>query len=156
LALLELAFALIYCQKIQDAKEREFKESPPATPTLPVVIENGTPPNQLSAVTLEMMDIKNKNNILHLPEKYRRHSYNFPKLGHNGVDTEVEKTPSRKTSHSKSTAHLIKTILTQIYGEVDWRKSPQVRNKIDYVARIIFPTSFAVFVFFYFFILHYR
>lgn len=51
---------------------------------------------------------------------------------------------------SRSSSHLIKLLLTRVYGQVDWRKAPRERNKIDYVARILFPALFAIFVIIYF------
>lgn len=51
---------------------------------------------------------------------------------------------------SRSSSHLIKLLLTRVYGHVDWRKAPRERNKIDYVARILFPSLFALFVTIYF------
>ena len=37
----------------------------------------------------------------------------------------------------------VKTVLNSIYGHIDWSKAPTDRNKVDYVARIVFPLSFA-------------
>ena len=164
LALLELALALIYCQRIQDSKETEKsggkkKESLesaslPVTPRIETVFfgRQQQPQTALPAVNLEMTNVNNHHSLNNM--KNRSHSYQLPLNGEfpelNELSEKEKETTSRKTSH------VIKTILNQVYGEVDWRKSPQVRNKIDYVSRILFPTSFAIFVFVYFFILHYR
>lgn len=164
LALLELALALIYCQRIQDSKETEKsggkkKESLesaslPVTPRIETVFfgRQQQPQTALPAVNLEMTNVNNHHSLNNM--KNRSHSYQLPLNGEfpelNELSEKDKETTSRKTSH------VIKTILNQVYGEVDWRKSPQVRNKIDYVSRILFPTSFAIFVFVYFFILHYR
>ena len=191
LALLELAAALIYCQKIQDSKDSKEDEkkqvegckkkssdtSVESLPPTPAICENGHGLHQqaVPSVSLDLTTINNNNNknhqhnrfqphnktysnLLPLPEKYRRHSYHFSKFGPNdNLSNDAEKPSLRKGSHSHSSAaNLLQSVLNQVYGEIDWRKSPQVRNKVDYVARILFPSTFALFVFFYFFILHYR
>lgn len=43
----------------------------------------------------------------------------------------------------------VKNLLLSIYGHIDWYKAPTDRNKVDYVARVLFPTSFCMFVFIY-------
>lgn len=40
----------------------------------------------------------------------------------------------------------IKRILIKIYGEVDFKKNPLDRNKVDYCARIIFPLLYLIFI----------
>ena len=46
-------------------------------------------------------------------------------------------------------SHWIKNFLHSVYGHIDWYKAPTDRNKVDYVARILFPSSFALFVIIY-------
>lgn len=203
LALLELAVALLYCQRLQDAKDEAKEEEEKRKESLtddnaeknnnnqtviPVsdIMPGKVIQPQKGEVALEMMSehqdqpespptkqyklLPLPNGNISNPSKYRRHSYHVTRFAPESSSKEKLTIPdddplqpqnhhrrkSHSTLHPRNTAHIIKAILNQVYGQVDWRKSPHVRNKIDYVSRILFPTSFAFFVFFYFFILNYR
>jgi len=43
-------------------------------------------------------------------------------------------------------SHFIKVVLNRVYGEVDYKKNPMDRNKVDYAARIVFPALFLLFI----------
>lgn len=133
MGMIELAIALIYCQKVADWKDREAHEKlmaqTTAINTVRRSMKNSTPQD------IELGDIKLKDQ--------RRHSYGSGKRG------SIFSLSSDKGSHN-STAHMIKVLLNHIYGPIDWRKAPTDRNKIDYVSRILFPSTFVLFVIFYF------
>jgi hypothetical protein len=152
MALVELAIALIYVQKVADWKEdREACE------------------RQLLSAAIRTETAKSAS-----PVPPALHSLNLHPPPSPGADSDTESSERRfsmmrrpsgayskrgsiftlggekDNSPGKNTAHLIKTLLNHVYGPIDWRKSPQDRNKIDYVARILFPSSFLIFVIFYF------
>lgn len=43
----------------------------------------------------------------------------------------------------------IENMLVVVFGEIDYKKEPMDRNKVDYVARIFFPVAYIVFVILY-------
>lgn len=131
MGMIELAIALIYCQKVADWKDKEAHEKLVEQTTAAVRRSMKNVPPQ----DIELGDIKLKDQ--------RRHSYGSGKRG------SIFSLSSDKASHN-STAHLIKVLLNHIYGPIDWRKAPADRNKIDYVSRILFPSTFLLFVIFYF------
>ncbi|XP_015786003.1 glycine receptor subunit alphaZ1 isoform X2 [Tetranychus urticae] len=53
------------------------------------------------------------------------------------------------TADSNKVSHAIKLALNKIYGPVDWFKNPLDRNKIDYVARVLFPLTYILFLIIY-------
>lgn len=46
-------------------------------------------------------------------------------------------------------AHFIKVALNRVYGEIDYKKNPMDRNKVDYVARVLYPVLFFIFIIIY-------
>lgn len=50
---------------------------------------------------------------------------------------------------SSRITHLVKEGLIRVYGDVDFKKNPLDRNKVDYCARIIFPIIFLLFIIIY-------
>jgi hypothetical protein len=68
--------------------------------------------------------------------------------------TSINTEDGRTHAHSAHASHVVKQLLNHIYGEIDWRKAPGDRNKIDYCARVLFPLAFALFVIAYFVVLH--
>lgn len=58
---------------------------------------------------------------------------------------------NRKMSFlTRKIVYIIDMTLIFFYGEIDWKKAPLTRNKLDYVSRILFPTMFACFLVIYF------
>jgi hypothetical protein len=51
--------------------------------------------------------------------------------------------------NSSKLSHWIKTMLSRVYGEVDYKKNPMDRNKVDYVCRILVPLLYFVFIIIY-------
>lgn len=162
MALLELAAALIYCQKINDEKDESVKpdnisiDGSTASTTVDTIvhvesnetIEEAEPqtPTRLTPA----MAFKLKNRKQSLPASmfsFKRQSHDF---GHKSSHHHHHHHHDR---HSAHLSHTVKQLLNHIYGEIDWRKAPGDRNKIDYCARIIFPASFGIFVICYFFVL---
>lgn len=147
MALIELAVALIYVQKVADWKEdheaceRQLLSTAIGTETSkPASAPSQTlhpPPSPGAESDTELNERK-------YSQSMRRSSYAYSKRG------SIFTLSGEKDNSGKNTARLIKTLLNHIYGPIDWRKSPQDRNKIDYVARILFPSSFLIFVIFYF------
>lgn len=45
--------------------------------------------------------------------------------------------------------HGIDALIYAFFGQVDFKKEPYVRNKVDYAGRILFPIAFVLFVFIY-------
>lgn len=45
---------------------------------------------------------------------------------------------------------MVAKLLTAVYGNVSWTKNPLQRNKVDYLARIVFPASYCLFTVVYF------
>lgn len=77
----------------------------------------------------------------------RRHSYHFTKQDSNGEHHHHHHHQNAQLSH------VVKQLLNHVYGDVDWRKAPGDRNKVDYCARILFPTTFIIFIVCYFVVL---
>lgn len=40
----------------------------------------------------------------------------------------------------------VKKLMVKVYGDVDWKKAPLHRNKVDYMARILFPLFYLLFI----------
>ena len=135
LALIELAVALIYVQRVADWKDREGEE-PLSSETMP----DETPTESIEGDT-ELEERK-------LSQPGRLHSRAYAKRA------SIFSLGSDREGSNKNTAHLIKAMLNQIYGPIDWRKSPQDRNKVDYVSRILFPSAFCIFITLYFTLLN--
>ena len=131
MALIELAIALIYVQKVADWKDREARDH------LPAEILKAESPAEPSECDTEQGERI-------LSQTASKLSYGYAKRA------SIFTLGSDKENANKSTAHLIKNLLNHVYGPVDWRKSPQDRNKVDYVSRILFPSAFLIFVIFYF------
>lgn len=51
--------------------------------------------------------------------------------------------------NSGRVSHWIKTTMIRVYGDVDYKKNPMDRNKVDYASRIIFPLLFFTFIIIY-------
>jgi hypothetical protein len=47
---------------------------------------------------------------------------------------------------SSRLTHWIKETLIRVYGDVDFKKNPLDRNKVDYCARILFPIVYLIFI----------
>lgn len=135
MALIELAIALVYVQKVADWKDREARDSREQS----LVAETLKTEAQVAASNGDI-ELGERT----LAQSFRRHSYAFARRA------SIFTIGGDKENSTRSSAHLIKTLLNHIYGPIDWRKSPQDRNKIDYVSRILFPSAFFLFVVFYF------
>lgn len=53
------------------------------------------------------------------------------------------------TFNSSRLTHWIKETLIRVYGDIDFKKNPLDRNKVDYCARIVFPLVYLLFIFIY-------
>lgn len=147
MALFELAFALIYVRSVDEKKEKEKVEDLEGPKSHKQVRSGGTSgPGHL----LDVHDLERR---LGVGKKFK---YDFTKPGDG--EHQVPGSPSHSDRsfgrNSLTASHVIKTALNHVYGNVDWRKSPQDRNKIDYVSRILFPVMFFFFVALYAIALH--
>ena len=174
MALIELAMALLYAQKVTDKKDEEERRkqrlmeeealrvqeeltgggvcgscgtaaATPATPTLTHA------PHSFAA------HMDRENSVTSFSNAFNGSAVNADTVRRMSRDQRArlrDKRPSvislGAEKVSKKSSHLIKLLLTYVYGQVDWRKSPRERNKIDYVARVFFPSAFLLFVIVYF------
>ena len=143
MALIELAVALLYVQRVADWKDREAREEQQHK-LLQEVMRRESVAVPTSSSEGSACDVEQGDSGSRLGASLRPRSFSFAKRASIftlGGDKEVA---------GKSTAHLIKILLNHVYGPIDWRQSPQDRNKVDYVSRIMFPSAFLLFVVFYF------
>jgi hypothetical protein len=156
-ALVELAIALLYAQRVTEWKEQEEKEKQLEAEAEKLDAEIEARVREYHHQTSISNKCKNMSNSsmsnmdgdmmkldphLLLKRQSKSH-FNF----NNKRDSLISMGDTRMT---RSSSHLIKLMLTHVYGHVDWRKCPRERNKIDYVSRILFPLSFTIFVTAYF------
>lgn len=52
-------------------------------------------------------------------------------------------------TQSSRMSHWVKRTLVQVYGDVDFKKNPLDRNKVDYFSRIAFPVVYMIFILLY-------
>ncbi|KAI1278701.1 Glycine receptor subunit beta [Halotydeus destructor] len=151
MALLELAAALVYKHQVEDKKEIASKKAESTTSSLSGSVDSvdELPPHTMP--TLQVPDAHLNNNFQRkqsLPSRifhFRRHSYQFSK----SLDSEVNHHASHH-HHHEHVGSIVKQLLTHVYGDVDWRKAPGDRNKIDYCSRIVFPLAYLLFCVCYF------
>ena len=143
MALFELAFALIYVRSIDEKKEKEKIE------------DLGTPKShkQLRTGPGHLLDVHDLERRLGVGKKFK-YDFTRPSDGEHEVPGSPSHSDRSFGRNSLTASHMIKTALNHVYGNVDWRKSPQDRNKIDYVSRVLFPVMFFFFVALYAIALH--
>lgn len=152
MALFELAFALIYCRRVDEKNEAEklgvTLRDMEAHKAHKRKISTPQGPNNL-------LDVHDLERQLGLGKKFK---YELTKPDSHDENAPASPNLSERVysghRNSLTPSHMIKTALNQIYGNVDWRKSPQDRNKVDYVSRILFPVMFFLFVALYAITLH--
>lgn len=141
MALFELAFALIYVRSVDEKKEKEKHEDLEAVKSQKQLRSGG-----------HLLDVHDLERRLGIGKKFK---YDFTKPdGEHQVPGSPSHSDRSFGRNSLTASHMIKTALNHVYGNVDWRKSPQDRNKIDYVSRILFPVMFFFFVALYAIALH--
>lgn len=139
-ALVELAVALLYAQRVADWKDQSESETR--------LVEEATKLEMQIADQMKQSFNQSDNESVGDRTKLDPHLQHVRTTRVFGKRESVISLGDTKVT--RSSAHFIKQLLTHIYGDVDWRKSPRERNKIDYLSRILFPTSFFLFVVAYF------
>lgn len=121
ICLIELGVAVMYIHRVDERKSSFDLEKSPSPSPCPSM-------GHISVLELEKKK-REKESESHLTVKFDRERRRF--------STDIIK---------PDPGHWIKNLLNTVYGHIDWYKAPRDRNKVDYVARILFPSSFALFV----------
>lgn len=127
MALIEYAGAIVYANSVDDRKS-VVVEAPPPQPIPPIV-------SPMRDRTLTNV------NILSMLSQTISREGQPDIVFRNGIP---KPRPVSMTSHYTNQA--TKALLTRVYGRVDWSKNPLSRNKVDYIARILFPVLYLVFI----------
>ena len=155
MALLELAAALIYVHMVEDAKEKNAKNtalsSDVTTDTTSIADSEKSPGLTMKVPRLATIKPRKQS----LPAKlFLRNNSSYDLESDCGSRKDADNLHHHHNHHlQRHVSHAVKQILNHVYGDIDWRKAPGVRNKVDYCSRILFPVCFFVFCICYFVVL---
>lgn len=131
MCLLELGLAVVYIHRVDERKSSVDFENSPSCPSLTSYLEREKKKDK------EREKMKEKEREMNRTES------------HLSVKFDRERRRFSADIIKPDPGHWIKNLLNTVYGHVDWYKAPRDRNKVDYVARILFPSTFALFVLIY-------
>lgn len=146
MALIELGFAVVYIHRVEEQKSKGLTGCTGSSTSSSCTNNSGggnnstvecgfklrpPPPPKNLRVQVDDRPCDEKKKPLPSPSalydrEKRRFSYDFivkPEVG-----------------------NWLKNFLESVYGQIDWYKAPSDRNKVDYVARLLFPIIFAIFI----------